>query len=313
MPDVSFAWSGRDAQGNVATGGGSISVGSPPASGLPPLIGSSSRVEDWAARKAMLEATGGRLEARRVFNPGGLTDAGLVGKLQACVDEGLVPVVSFTTGSFTWAQIAAGSADAAITTAANRIKQVMAGRPIFVTVHHEPDQQNDAKTVGEGGDGADFGRMLARAADRIRAIYPQAKVGPILNGWWFSAQARGFTDAQIDYWIPAAVRARFDFIAADHYAALDESESSASRIRRQVAWMDRVGFVGPMGIGETNGWTPADLTGAFGFAKTSERFRGGFVLLWNSTVPNATPTDWKPVHETGLLDDFQAILRAWRS
>lgn len=308
-------WAVTDQGGLTATRSVTYAVATPPptSAGMPPLIGSSSRAGDWDERKAMLEATGGKLEARRIFI-GSITDsANTRSLLQSCVSQGLVPVISFQPGAYSWAQIANGAADSAITAMANTVKGVMGTRPIYMTINHEPDKQNDAgKTVGEGGDGADFGRMLARAADLIRAVLPQAKVGPILNGWWFSAQSRGFSDAEIAYWMTPAQLAKFDYVAADHYAALNESEPSLTRIQRHAAWMGRVGFVGSMGIGETNGWTPSDLAGAFGFAKTSERFRGGFVLLWNSTVPNATPTDWKPVHETGLLDDFQEILRAWR-
>lgn len=279
---------------------------------MPPLIGSSSRVADWEERKVMLEATGGHLEARRIFL-GSITDTDTVGMLQACNNQNLVPVVSCAVGgTFTWAQIRAGNADGAITTLANRIKNTMGTRPIYVTINHEPDKQSDPKTVGEGGDGADFGPMLVRAANIVRGIYPQAKVGPILNGWWFSAQARGFTDAQINYWMDASARAQFDFIAADHYAALDESERAITRAQRHVAYLNRVGFAGSAGIGETNGWTPADLNDMFNYAKTNPKFAGGFALLWNSTVPNAQPDDWKPVHETGLLDDFQDILANWR-
>lgn len=283
-----------------------------PATEMPPLIGSSSRVEDWDTRKAMLEATGGQLEARRIFLQS-FTDTGTVSMMQACLSQNLTPVISFAITGYTWAQIAAGNADAAITTAANRVKSVLGSRLFYVTANHEPDKQADPKTQGEGGDGADYGPMMVRVATIFRSICPGAKVGPILNGWWFSAQSRGFSDAQINYWMDASARAQFDFIAADHYAALDETERAITRAQRHVAYLNRVGFAGSMGIGETNGWTPADLNDMFNYAKTNPKFAGGFAMLWNSTVPNAGPEDWKPVHETGLLDDFQNILVNWRN
>ena len=67
------------------------------------------------------------------------------------------------------------------------------------------------------------------------------------------------------------------------------------------------GYTGSTGLGETNGWTPDDLNDMFGYAKTEVQFKNGFALLWNSTG-----AEWMPVHETGLLDDFQAILKNWR-
>lgn len=281
----------------------------PPSAGMPPLIGSSSRDTDWNTRKAMLEAGGGKLEARRLF-AASMTDD-LTSLFNEAAAQGHVPVFSFKPSPYTWAQIANGQATSGLTTVANRLAAY--NRPVFVTCSHEPGKQSLGAMQGEAGTAADFGRAMAYLADWFHQRCPKVKVGPIMNGWMFSAQARGFSDAELDVWLPAATRAKIDFVAADHYAAQDETEKALTRLQRQVAWMKRVGFTGSAGVGEANGWTPSDLTGLFGYAKTEPLFRDGFVLLWNSTVSNPTPEDWRPVHETGLLDDFQSILAGWRA
>lgn len=274
--------------------------------GMPPLIGSSSKSTDWNTRKAMLEATGGKLEARRLFS--GSLSWSIGAEMNECISQNTVPVISFKPGD--WSNITAGGSVSSLKAIADKI--VAFNRPCYLAFHHEPQQQSAGVFVGEGGTAQEFAAMQAYLSDYFKPKCPKMKFGVIMNGWIFSGQARGHSDAELNVWLPPSTRSRLDFIAADHYAGKNESEASVDRFKRQVAWMKRVSFPGSASIGETNGWIPSDLNDMFGYAKTEIQCKNGFILLWNSTVPNAGPDDWRPVHETGLLDEFQAILKNWR-
>jgi hypothetical protein len=275
----------------------------PPATGLPPLIGSSSLPGDWNTRKKMLEATGGRLEARRVFSA---LDKDPSTILNECKTQNTVPVLSFKV-PYTWAQMGTGSGDAQMKAAANRIKQTWGDRLLYIVFHHEPGQIKLGPTQGEGGPATDFPKMWNRVLTVMKPLLPSAEFGPIMNGWMWTSRNAGFSDATFNTWLPKSLRDQLDFIAADDYNAAGDGEKAVDRIKRRVAWMQRIQFKGYTGVGETNAFVPEELTSVFDYAKTSEAFRNGFVLLWNSTGDA-----YKPVHETGLLDDFQKILVGWR-
>lgn len=271
-----------------------------------PLLGSSAAT--WSTDKPQFESTGGKLQASRLFFTS-LTNDPTTG-LKNVVAQGVSPVASFKPGNYTWAQIADGAADAAITTLAKRVKAAVAGRRTYLVLHHEPDKQSDPNTVGEGGTGADFGRMQARWSGLIKAVDPTLQVGTIMNGWWFSSQARGFTPAQFQVWLPPSVCQTLDFIAADDYTD-PGGEKAVTRTKNRVALLSAIGFHGYTGTGETNAPyqdpNPADFRAVFDYAKTEPRFHDGFVCLWNGPLVG----NYKPVQETGLLDDFQDIVKNW--
>jgi hypothetical protein len=72
------------------------------------LLGMSAPVQFWDQR---VREVGRGLQARRLFFTG--FGASLGKATEACHD-GMYPVISFKTGSYTWAQVAAGNADAAL-------------------------------------------------------------------------------------------------------------------------------------------------------------------------------------------------------
>jgi hypothetical protein len=272
----------------------------PPTDGPTPLIGMSSPANVWDARAAAVQATGGRLQARRIFG-NSLTD--VPSTVGDAIRDGMAPVLSFKPGSYTWGQIASGAADADLRATGAKLKAL--GGLMFVTIHHEPSKQSLGPTKGEGGTAAEFAAMQSHACDVLKAAAPNIRYGVIANGWWWTAGKARFTDAQIEVWLPKALRQKLDFIAADDYSP-DGGESGLVKTRNRVAWANRVGGVKATGIGETNAFVAKDLTDIFAYAKTEPMFAGGFACVWNSTGDSYLPLD-----QTGLLDDFQAILKNW--
>lgn len=274
---------------------------------LPPLLGNS--WENWAGDKTTLQSTGGQFEAARIFYAD-LTE-NPAADIATCKQQNVAPVVSFKPGAYTWKQIGDGAADAALTTLANRIKTALNGSRLYFSFHHEPSKQSLGKTTGEGGPATEYARAWTRILDVMRPITGTGvQYGPILNGWWFSDQARKFSDAEVSVWLPPALRARLDFIGADDYTE-SGGEKAVTRSRNRVAMLKRMGFAGYTVVGETN--VPfqdplaADFVAVFNYAKTEPLFAGGFVCLWNGTAGN-----YKPVQQTGLTGQAQAVVKTWR-
>lgn len=69
-------------------------------------FGMSTPATEWDLR---LSEVGPGVEARRIFLWGFTSKLTLVSR---ALSDGMLPVVSFKTGSFTWAQVVAGEADA---------------------------------------------------------------------------------------------------------------------------------------------------------------------------------------------------------
>ena len=66
-----------------------------------------------------------------------------------------------------WAQVAAGAVDASIDMAAARIVSRLAGKPFFLTLHHEPEQE--LQGAGSGNTTADYVAMFRHVVQRLRA------------------------------------------------------------------------------------------------------------------------------------------------
>ena len=252
------------------------------------LLGMSSPNNTWDQR---VREVGPGLEARRIF----LSDfsASLNLAQQAC-DDGMYPVLSFKTGTYSWAQVAAGSADAALRALATRLEALTCDS--FVAIHHEP---------AKDGAAADWARMQIRALPIVGgAIGGKVKVGVIANGWWWSATNQGYTDAEIAAYIPPAVIAVSDVIAADTYQTSATGEEPAPKMRRMGEWARRVGGVRALGVGEFNGFTAASITNATAALAADPLFAWGCV--WNSDGEIAT------VLAGARLDAFRTALTNWR-
>jgi hypothetical protein len=197
---------------------------------------------DWAAR---VREVGPGLEARRVF-VNSLT-GGLGVATQAC-NDGMYPVISFKTGSYSWTQVASGAADAALRSLASRLGALPCDA--FATIAHEPDGNGTA---------AQWSSMEAHALPLLGAD-PGVKVGVIGNGWWWSSTNRGLSDAELAAWIPRSVINVSDVIAGDTYQGKANGESPAAKMANMAAWARRVGGVQAMGLGEFNAQSGADIT-----------------------------------------------------
>jgi hypothetical protein len=251
-----------------------------PGSGSGVMFGMSAPALEWGKRVAEV---GPGLRARRIFLTSFSASLNQVKSAQA---DGLYPVVSFKTGGYSWADVAAGRADADLKAMAAKL-DALSG-PVFVAVHHEPEKD---------------GTPQAWSAMQVHALPILGRgndvfVGVIGNGWWWSAKAKGYSDAQIAQWITPGVRKVSDVIAGDTYDG--GGEDAGVKIRRMSAWAGRVG-VSRLGVGEFNGQSAAAITHATDAAKADPRFV--WACVWNSNTGPVT------VLTGARLAAFRAALR----
>lgn len=262
----------------------------PPPPAKKALLGMSAPADLWDQR---VREVGPGLQARRIFLTG--FDASLSKAQEAC-NDGMYPVLSFKTGGYTWAQVAAGNADAELRALATRLNALTCDS--FTAIHHEPAKDGAAK---------DWAAMQVHALPIVGgAIGGKVKVGVIGNGWWWSANAQGYTDAEIADYIPPAVIAVSDVIASDTYQTSPTGEEPAPKMIRMAQWARRVGGVRALGVGEFNGHTAASITNAAAALAADPLFAWGCV--WNSDGGEggiATPL------EGDRLQAFRAALASW--
>jgi hypothetical protein len=244
----------------------------------------------WSQR---VSEVGAGLQARRLFFNGFTASLGLASA--ACAD-GTYPVMSFKTSSYTWAQVAAGNADADLRALHSRLAALPCH--VFVAIHHEPEGDGSA---------ADWSAMAVHALPILGGPSGgNIKVGVIGNGWWWSAEARGYTDAQIAAWITPGVRKVSDVIAGDTYQGDAAGEGVATKITRMGAWARRVGGVKALGLGEFNTQTAQGLTSATTALGHDQLFAWG--CLWNA---NGTGSANATVLTGDRLTAFRSALAHW--
>jgi hypothetical protein len=249
------------------------------------LLGMSAPTSTWDQR---VKEVGPGLQARRIFYQD--FGAGLSLAEEACRD-GMYPVLSFKTGSYSWSQVASGAADSALRTLAGRLAALPC--PVFAAIHHEP---------AKDGAASDWAAMQVHALP-ILGVDADVSVGVIGNGWWWSAASQGYSDAEIaEYITPGVIRVS-DVIASDTYQDNPDSEESAPKMRRMGEWARRVGGVKALGIGEFNGPTASNIKNALAALAADPLFAWG--CLWNSYGGVATVL-------TGVrLVVFREGLAAW--
>lgn len=268
------------------------------AAGPKALLGMSAPAASWSQR---VSEVGPGLEARRVFFSSFTASISLA--TTAC-NAGMSPVMSFKTGSYTWAQVAAGSADAALRALATKINALPCDA--FVAIHHEPSAGAGTPTAGEGGTAADFAKMQAHALPILGgAIGGKVKVGPIGNGWWFNTKG-GLTDAQLKVWVSPAVLAAADFVGADTYQGKSTAETVASKIQRMGAWARRTTGVRALGLGEFNMQTTQGMTDATNALGSDPLF--AFGCIWNM---DGTGSANAHVLKGDMLTAFKTALSNW--
>lgn len=249
-------------------------------------IGMSAPVATWSQR---VKEVGPGLQARRIF----LTSftAGMSLPTKAC-NDGMYPIISLRTGGYSWAQVAAGQADAQLKAMATKLAALPCD--VFVAIHHEP--------YGDGAP-ADWAKMQVHALP-ILGVDAGVKVGVIANGWMWSSTKKGYTDAEIAQYIPKSVIAVSDVIAADTYQSRATGEDGAAKMKNMAAWARRVGGVKALGVGEFNAVTATAITNAMNELKSEPLFAWGCV--WNSNG-----SSWATVLTGDRLTAFKKALAAW--
>lgn len=256
----------------------------PPTTGAPIVFGMSAPDDKWDER---LVQVGGKtnIKFRRIFYQN-LTQTNY-SKVQESLDDGMVPVISWKVAPYTWAQVGSGQADSALQSLVTRLNAIPGKK--HLVLHHEP-----------AGDGtaADFVAMQLRALPILKTAQ-QATVGPIANGWWWSAKSQGYTDAEIAQWLPDSVINLSDVIASDTYQDESLNEDGSIKALRMAAWAKRKGNVDALGIGEFNGWEASAVTNVMNVVKAEPLYK--WALVWNSG-----PTGLGTPLEGDRLEAFKA-------
>jgi hypothetical protein len=254
------------------------------------MLGMSAPNQLWDQR---VSEVGAGLEARRLFF---LDFGSSISMAQQACNAGTYPVMSFKTGAYSWAQVAAGTADADLRALATRINALTCD--VFVAIHHEPEGDGTA---------ADWSAMQVHALPILGgAIGGKVKVGVIGNGWWWSGEAKGYTDAQIAAWVTPGVLQVSDVIAGDTYQGSATAEEVATKITRMGAWARRVGGVRALGLGEFNTQTAQGITNATTALGHDPLFAWG--CLWNA---DGTGSANATVLTGDRLTAFRSALASW--
>jgi hypothetical protein len=262
------------------------------------LLGMSAPNSLWSQR---VSEVGTGLKARRLFFSGFAASLSLA--TTAC-NAGMTPIMSFKADPYTWAQIAAGSADADLRALATKLNALPCN--VFVTIHHEPASGAGTPLVGESGSATDYANMMSHALPILGgAIGGKVKVGPIGNGWWFNTKG-GLSDAVLKVWVSPAVLAASDFVAADTYQGTATAETVAAKIENMGAWARRTPGVRALGLGEFNMQTAQGMTDATTALGADPLF--AFGCVWNMDGTGAANAH---VLTGAMLTNFKYALGRW--
>lgn len=276
MGQVPYAWSGRDSQGNVASGSGSLETGS---GGV--LIGMSAPADLWDQRVAEVGPEG--LTCRRIFADlvsNGRDQSALISE---AVVDGQMPVVSYklprdASGNYRLADALSGAFDGWVTNLRNYLNGI--GVEVAVVVHHEP--RGDLTP-------AQYIALNKRYIPLLKT--PRVKPGCFMNGFLLDGSASA--KAEFDSFFDTPLLTAFDWFGIDAYhagtsSAPDPDKTPGARIRLTRQWLNAKGFPNkPIGIGEYNGHTAAAVADAGeALLSTSNVWFG---CVWNSTAGAFVP------------------------
>lgn len=238
---------------------------------IPPndKFGMSAPAEAWDQR---LAEVGGKehIKFRRIFYQGFDSNFKLV---ERSIQDGMVPIISFKVTPYSWRQVADGAADAAMRSMVAKLNAIPGEK--FVALHHEPAKDGTAK---------DWSDMQVHALPIIKSAGTNIKVGVIGNGWWWSNQKNGYTDAEIATYVTKDVIAVSDVIAADTYQTDAGGEGPGPKIKNMGAWARRVGGVKALGVGEFNGIEANKITEGMNAVKSEPLV--AWACLWNHDIGN---------------------------
>ena len=197
-----------------------------------------------------------------------------------------------------WSTAAVGDYDMALTRLADDLNTVEGD--VYLAVHHEP--------AGDGPAAA-YAAMQAHVLPLLRR--PHVKVCVIVNGFWFSHNARRkpLTDTQLAQWLPAKVLEVCDVVAADCYHGGTPDQPGGEPDELMVGmleWSDRVSHGKPLGVGEFSGHTADAITHVGNvFADYPGRFV--WACVFNSDRNNRPGVQWSLTGDR--LTAFQALIR----
>ena len=245
--------------------------------GAPLRFGMSSPSADWSKCLSDVQAKSGKLQARRLFVSGFSSVPGFLRTAKSEWAAGRYPVLSLSTTE--WTKFASGAYDPQIRTWISQIKAN--NHPMSWALKHEP--------IGDGDPKA-YAAMQAHVAP----MFKQAGLsfGPIFNGFAWSSQGQGMTEAEIAQWIPDSVIPQFDFVASDCYhggTTAKPGEDAGPKMRGMSAWATRKG-VTKLGIGEFSGLTAPALGNAYSALHADGRY--AWACVFNSSRNNRPGVDW---------------------
>lgn len=286
--------------------------------GVPPsvakvLMGMATEDGLWAERVSLT----GPVACRRVFEPR-WDIQGLVSRIEEVHSQGLVPIASIKskmtatdTPSANWAAQASGAWDSRFVELARALDAL--GYPVWFNQDHEP-RGGGISTVEQL---KPWGDARARQFEIMRSEMGDSslvKVGPCDNGHPWGAKWGSLADAQLSaYYTQRFLRAS-QYLSADFYNGATNAnvgEPASVKMENFVKWTDRVGFDGPLGVGEWNFVTGSECRATWPVLNTD---RWGFACLFNSDQNNRTdlPTSiggsWSLKPGTDRLAAFREIL-----
>lgn len=249
----------------------------PPAASVP-VMGMSTEDNKWAERVALT----GLQNSRRLFLPT-YNPAGIIADGKEAKAMGLTPVMSLKVTSANWAAAASGAWDARFKDFGQRLAAL--DFAAYATLDHEPR----GGSIDTPQELLGWSKMLVRAFTIIRAELPassKVKVGPIDNGHPWGIKWGRLSDAQLAIYYTPELLAASQFLAGDFYDGATDTNVGEPAWVKMVEfekWTKRIGFVGPLGVGEWNFITGKDCRDTW--AKI-DKSRWAFIELFNNSANN---------------------------
>ena len=238
--------------------------------------------DDYATR---VQETG-PVESHRLFVPSWNVSS-LVSKLKEAHSRGVTPYWSLKFNT-SWQDAASGADDARFRELGTALAQL--SFPTFGSFHHEPR----GGSVSTPQQLVPWSQANARAMGIIKPIAgPMHQLGTTDNGFPWSNKYGKLTDAQLSVYYTADLLSQVDFLGADFYDGRTDTnpgEPAAVKMANFQAWATRIGFEGPLTVGEWNAVILMDIYLA-GNVLTSGRW--AIACLFNSAANNRAdlPTD----------------------
>jgi hypothetical protein len=160
----------------------------------------------------------------------------LLAAVKADVAAGRVPWVSVKPGTL-WANVAKGTVDSQLTSLFVQLKAI--GRPVWFSIHHEPEGGNGTPYPDDGqGTEDEWRAMQIHVGDLLnKSGAINVAYAPILMAWTFTPKSGR---NPLDWWVPGI----WDFIGIDLYQS---SEGGPSPVDQDM-WLQTLAFYKERGM-----------------------------------------------------------------